>query len=437
MAGAPTPNPLTPAQLQVISGVIRQRIAELGRFPAAEYTRHVRLAKTVPVGGVYPESGNTFGIRFIDAGFTPLAAGSTTVSATERTVEGDDEAPDVIAREINGLYVPEGFRVAALWQRGAEGDPDDYGEWWIRWPTGPDPRVCSCASSVGDAATCCGAFDPISTMWMLRVPKMINVGCTHCSVWEGDFELCLVGFDRWESPPYAGTECGHSAGDPLWKLELVGTSAGYHFQLEAVGLGYRWTQSCAAWQCRKRNALSLSYPLPSPQPCDLVPDTLTLFSCLECHHWCATGIESPESVQIEFNDVLDGACGCATELDSAFIVDSVAAFGNEPMNAICEWLDTTLGNVPACGGFTTWCTTRLRARVQDLGGADGVSWVVRLERTCFPYVATPVFAIEWKWASGGTADIDCSLPRTLTLDSVSDPDAVCDWTGSTVTLTPL
>ena len=135
MSGAPTPDPFTERQLQAITRLVDREAARMvssGRFPRAEHARDVRLAKTVSRSGVYPSSGNTFWIRFVDCGFTPKSAGSTTISCTERTAEGDtDDADDVIAREINGNHVAQGTYVFALWQRGLEGDPDDYGEWWI------------------------------------------------------------------------------------------------------------------------------------------------------------------------------------------------------------------------------------------------------------------------------------------------------------------
>jgi hypothetical protein len=134
MSGAPTPDPFTERQLQAIARLVDRELARLtsaGRFARAEHPREVRLAKTVERDGDYPTTGDTFWIRFVDCGFTPLAAGNSTMSCTGRTAEGDtDGADDVLAREINGNYVDEGTYVFALWQRGLA-DPDSYGEWWI------------------------------------------------------------------------------------------------------------------------------------------------------------------------------------------------------------------------------------------------------------------------------------------------------------------
>jgi len=135
MTGAPTPDPFTERQLQAVARLVDRevtRIASAGRFALAENVRDVRLAKTVSRGGTYPGTGDTFAIRFVDCGFSPKTPGATTMTCKERTAEDDtDDADDVIAREINGEYVDEGKYVFALWQRGLEGDPDDYGEWWI------------------------------------------------------------------------------------------------------------------------------------------------------------------------------------------------------------------------------------------------------------------------------------------------------------------
>lgn len=135
MTGVPTPDPFTERQLMAITRIVNaeiNRIATPGRLARAEHIRDVRLAKTVSRDGSYPATGNTFAIRFVDCGFTPVEPGSSTMSCSDRTDEGDtDDADDVIAREVNGEYVEEGTYVFALWQRGVEGAPDDYGEWWI------------------------------------------------------------------------------------------------------------------------------------------------------------------------------------------------------------------------------------------------------------------------------------------------------------------
>lgn len=135
MAGAPTPDPFTARQVQAIARLVDQqltRVMSMVRLAAASGSaRDVRLAKTVKRDDTYPETGDTFAIRFVEAAFTPLTPGSTTMSTEERTAEGDEEGDDdVIAREINGNYVAEGTYVYALWQRGIE-DPAEYGEWWI------------------------------------------------------------------------------------------------------------------------------------------------------------------------------------------------------------------------------------------------------------------------------------------------------------------
>lgn len=135
--GAPTPDPFSDRQMQVIERVldrlVAQRISQ--RLATPEMHRDIRIAKTVQASSSYPTSGNTFWIRFLDCAFNPLAAGNSTLTQLERTAEGDtDDSADVLAREINGLYLPEGTLVFALWQRGLSGDPSSYGEWWIFAP---------------------------------------------------------------------------------------------------------------------------------------------------------------------------------------------------------------------------------------------------------------------------------------------------------------
>ena len=92
MTGAPTPDPFSERQLQAIARMVTDELTRIlgsGRFARAEYVRDVRLAKTVSRSGSYPSSGDTFWIRFVDCGFTPVTPGSTTMTCQERTAEGD------------------------------------------------------------------------------------------------------------------------------------------------------------------------------------------------------------------------------------------------------------------------------------------------------------------------------------------------------------
>jgi hypothetical protein len=149
--GAPTPDPFSDRQLRAIERlvdrIVAQRISQ--RLAAHEMHRDIRLAKTVQASSSYPTSGNTFWIRFLDCAFNPLSAGSSTLTQLERTAEGDtDDSADVLAREINGLYLPEGTLVFALWQRGMSGDPSSYGEWWI---SAVNPLKLLCRFTLGAA----------------------------------------------------------------------------------------------------------------------------------------------------------------------------------------------------------------------------------------------------------------------------------------------
>lgn len=165
MTGTPTPDPFPDRQLRVLERVVSHLVAQqLGqRLAAAELHRDVRLAKTVQASSSYPTSGNTFWIRFLDASFSPSSAGSTTLTTYERTAEGDsDDAADCLAREINGLYLPEGTLVFALWQRPASGT----GEWWLH-AINPLKRLCRftlnaalATSDASKAATITNQYGP-------------------------------------------------------------------------------------------------------------------------------------------------------------------------------------------------------------------------------------------------------------------------------------
>jgi hypothetical protein len=287
---------------------------------------------------------------------------------------------------------------------------------------------CNC----GLLPASCG-FEGAPSIYHIRVPTLTNDACANCDVWSGDFKLCYnpSKFLQWQSPAYSGTQCGHTAGSPLWQLNRYSSSSFTFYQLLAVGLGYRWTLPLADWSCKLNNTLALAYPLPLPGPCGSVPSEIFLRSCGVCTAFCVNGFEAPAHVQVEFSTIADGVCGCDPELmGSTFVLDPTATFPSIGPT-ICNWQDE-IGNLPNC--TDPGCLTTLSAAILDLGGADGVSWIVTLRRIG---LCARKFEVRWKWSSGSSADIDCAIPRTLTLYDVDDPDAVCDWTGSTVTLTPV
>lgn len=174
MSGVPTPDPFPERQLQAITRLVDRevrRILTAGRLARAEYARDVRLAQTVERSGSYPTSGDTFAIRFVDAGFTPRTPGSSDISSQDRTAEGDGGgADDVIARSVSGSYIAEGEYVVAMWQRGLEGDPDDYGEWWIVSGHSDEPRGGCLAEDHPGRGTPfdlhLGTWDPAEDKWV-------------------------------------------------------------------------------------------------------------------------------------------------------------------------------------------------------------------------------------------------------------------------------
>jgi hypothetical protein len=152
MSGAPTPDPYTDRDLKRLERMIADQIAQQfsQRLAVHMPSREIFLAKTVQRSSSYPSSGDTFSIRLLDAYFSSLTPGSTTMTTTERTSESDaEDAADVTAREINGQYLPEGTHVFAMWQRGSQ-DPGSYGEWWI---SAGDTRKRWCRFTLSAAMT--------------------------------------------------------------------------------------------------------------------------------------------------------------------------------------------------------------------------------------------------------------------------------------------
>lgn len=199
MAGAPTPDPFTDRQLlaieQTIDRLVTQQLSQ--RLASHKFHRNIRLAKTVEHSSTYPVSGDTFWVRFLDCAFNPLSAGSTTLTALERTAEGDtDDSADVLAREINGQYLAQGTLVFALWQRGLSGDPSSYGEWWISAGAsgGGYKHFCRFTLNAALATTDGSKGATIQTQWGVGTDHpstsiTVNNLLTHTSgtyVFEGD-----------------------------------------------------------------------------------------------------------------------------------------------------------------------------------------------------------------------------------------------------------
>lgn len=280
----------------------------------------------------------------------------------------------------------------------------------------PGCKCCPPCNCITIATTDCATapYDPF--YWDLSVAGLTNDDCTSCATWNGDFKLCYTGNDTWESAKSSSTSCGHTAGDPLWKL----TRSGGYYNLDALGLGYRWRLATGSWSCGRQNTLTLQEPTPVPAPCGNVPSTLDLDPCiLECGN-CTAGT-TPNRVQLQFANITDKCAvfWLCTQLNATFVLDVTTN--------ICFYRYPTAVLVGPCTGgntmaFDIWCQI------------DSQGWLVTVRGVA----GSPQSYTEWaffRWSSGGGA-FDCSASRTATLIDRHDP-IFCDFANATCTITPL
>jgi hypothetical protein len=244
-----------------------------------------------------------------------------------------------------------------------------------------------------------------------------NSDCTECSVFNGDFTLCKVPTaDQWDTPAYAGTPCGHTTGNPLYRLSVGG---GY-YTLSALGTGTAWRKSSASWVCAGTNVLTASATSPD---CSGFPATVTLTPCATCGI-CDPTASMPASVQIDISGVTNRACDC-DNLNGTFVLDKVSG-------SCLRWYENrTLLGCP----WNTACDQRwVGIRVEVGSSFAGYYWVLRI------HLGAPsiyCLNVEQHFVYMSAVTFDCSVPRTMTLTRDAD-NWFCDgWGAASVTLTPL
>jgi hypothetical protein len=173
-----------------------------------------------------------------------------------------------------------------------------------------------------------------ASIYLINVSGLANSSCASCNDWNGVFNLKYDNAGVWKSDPSSSTNCGHTAGDPLWKLEYD-SGAGYYY-LTAVGLAYRWRLAIASWACNGTNALSLVSPTPVPAPCTGVPTTINAVPCtIECSLCSGT---VPDTVSVTLSGWIDAdpdvyhGCWCSL-LNGTYVLSKTR---------FCKW--ETRGN---------------------------------------------------------------------------------------------
>lgn len=283
---------------------------------------------------------------------------------------------------------------------------------------------CNCISV---NTTDCGSSTPDVFYYTFTMPGLSNDACASCSIWSGDHKLCWDGSDTWRTAISTSAACGHTAGDPLYTL----TRTGGYYVLEAKGLAYRWRLATASWQCAKPNTLTLVTPLPTPAPCSGFPGTVVLTACAACQY-CGPPGTFPNRVQIDIVNVANGYCGgtfpgdlkdCASALNATFILNRVSN--------TCTHIKGWTSDVLQCAGINEARSWNMFQEASVARITSSLYWWQY--RILLVNATGKARYITFRYTSA-TA-FDCSVPRTLTF--ISQDLYFCDWSGATVTLTPL
>jgi hypothetical protein len=159
-----------------------------------------------------------------------------------------------------------------------------------------------------------------ASIYLISVSGLANDDCSSCNTWNGAFSLKYASAGVWESPASSSTSCGHTDGDPLWRLSYASST----YTLEAIGIGYRWRLSGASWVCNGTNVLSRTNPYFVPDPCSSVPASITVVPCtVECALCTGT---MPDTISVTLSGLVDGGtlltCYCST-LNGTHVLASI------------------------------------------------------------------------------------------------------------------
>ena len=279
---------------------------------------------------------------------------------------------------------------------------------------------CNCISII---TSDCNSSTPDVFYYDLSMSGITNDTCSDCDTWNGDFKLCWDGNDTWRSAPSSLTHCGHSAGDPLYVLERTGGS----YVLEAKGMGQKWAVATGSWNCAGTNVLAKGATVLT---CSC-PATATLDPCVECPE-CDPVTSAPARVQIDFTGIVNrcsttaGTFKKCTDWNATFVLNRISNLCTYYFRNDSAWMLYCPGSPFGTGAYVT-----IWAGVVDYADGD-YGWSVSMQ---INVINQQRFFIEtWQWKQ--TGKFDCSTARTLSLTTDTD-NLFCDWSGSSVTLTPL
>lgn len=240
-----------------------------------------------------------------------------------------------------------------------------------------------------------------SSIYTLTISGLTNDSCSSCADWNGTFDLQYMFEARWDSPPSASTNCGHTAGDPLWRLEYDAATS--YYILTALGIGFRWRLAKASWTCAGTNTLSLVYPLPVPAPCATLPATLALTPCITVCTCCSSGM--PASISVTFSGIANNLCDGCTGFNATFLL---------ARSSTCHWYRDGTWSCSAAIGTPKYS---IQAWVETSAYANTKFWVwLSFGSIILPSVRSAGY--DWVYDKGSGGALDCSGTYTPTLSRV-------------------
>lgn len=187
-----------------------------GRDGTTNGRRQMFLAKTIRVGGSYPASGNTFGLRFIDREFTPAEG---TQAATDHPRSANWQ---VIGQTLDGSYVEEHKPVMVFPTPPAKGTSGN-GRWVILPPKAP-------AEDDGIPFLNVGVLPHLPYFPMLPVGTITIDGVHHIMTTQnftGNFSGLYLINGPTTVPNWVAGPLGPAIGKGSWRMEDTGPVALY------------------------------------------------------------------------------------------------------------------------------------------------------------------------------------------------------------------
>jgi hypothetical protein len=247
------------------------------------------------------------------------------------------------------------------------------------------------------------------TVFNLTVSGLTDDNCDSCDTWNGEFELCWDATEKdWRSPASSTTACGHSSGDPLYKLEV--SPGGVPWGLTALGLGYSWELAAQAFDPFGSNNMELGIPV-DPNPCNDVPDPVVVTACIPECDGCST---KDTTISVTLSGWPDFDCDCS-EANDTFVLRSQSPFEGQCHYSFRGDMATCQSLIPPVIYIKAYTRNGPFQNLDNVGWAVFVTYETTLYNWELPGWIKAYSSATYWWDSGGVSAFDCTATRTLTL----------------------